>query len=234
MAMHYVIGDIHNENTKLRSMLKQISFGKTDHLYLLGDLFDRGGGEADPAGVYLTVLGLGEQCTVVRGNHDQWLADYIRYYEGLPKWDPEKCWPYFYNSHDLLRGRFNSAELLRLADFVYTFPLQTGFELGGQKYLFAHVMTSPPGSLKKRDYYLMGDVGYETFVVDGFAGFLSFCGHTHTSEFFDFPGRYLDEKDRSIWQNEKGNIFMMDCGCGYAGGRLACICLESGERFYEA
>lgn len=233
LKMHYVIGDVHNDNKKLRNMLKRISFGKQDHVYLLGDLFDRGGDGADPAGVYFTVLGLEGQCTVVRGNHDQWLADYIRYYEGLPRWDPEKCWPYLYNSHDLLRGRLPSADLLRLADVIYGFPLQAELELEHQKYLFAHVMTFPSGRMKKRDYYLMGDVGYERFAEEGFPGYVSFCGHTHTSEFFDFSGHYLDEANRSIWRNEKGSVHMMDCGCGYEGGRLACMCIESGERFYS-
>lgn len=37
----------------------------------------------------------------------------------------------------------------------------------------------------------------------------------------------------SVWQNEVGNLCMMDCGCGLSGGRLACICLETGERFYS-
>ncbi len=40
-------------------------------------------------------------------------------------------------------------------------------------------------------------------------------------------------ENRSVWRNEKGNVYMMDCGCGFADGRLACLCLESGERFYE-
>ena len=45
--MHYVIGDVHNDAGRLRRMLDDIRFKKdgenADHLYLLGDLFDRGG-----------------------------------------------------------------------------------------------------------------------------------------------------------------------------------------------
>lgn len=45
--MHYVVGDVHNDNGRLHRMLNHISFMKdgedADHLYLLGDLFDRGG-----------------------------------------------------------------------------------------------------------------------------------------------------------------------------------------------
>lgn len=39
--VHYVIGDIHNNNRKFDEMLKKIRFLQKDHLYLLGDLFDR-------------------------------------------------------------------------------------------------------------------------------------------------------------------------------------------------
>ncbi len=230
--MHYVMGDIHNENRRLQTMLKKIAFGEDDHVFLLGDLFDRGGESADPAGVYFTVLGLGERCTVVRGNHDQWLADYIRYYEALSEARRITCWPYVYNSFAMLQRRLTPVDLLQLADAIERFPLQEKLELEGKNYLFAHAMTFPPGRWKRRDYYLMGGLDYERFVRDGFPGYISFCGHEHTSNLAEFPGRYLDGGYRSVWRNEPGNLYMMDCESGYAGGRLACMCLESGERFY--
>ena len=46
-------------------------------------------------------------------------------------------------------------------------------------------------------------------------------------------GRYLDEESNSIWLNEQENVYIMDCGCGLPNGRLAGICLETGERFYS-
>ena len=88
--MHYVVGDIHNENKKLRQLLRQISFGADDHIYILGDLFDRGGEDADPVGVYFTIRELGERCTALRGNHDQWLAAYIRNYYSLSEREQER------------------------------------------------------------------------------------------------------------------------------------------------
>ncbi len=46
--MHYVIGDIHNNNRKFAEMLEKIGFSQEDHLYLLGDLFDRNSWEPYP------------------------------------------------------------------------------------------------------------------------------------------------------------------------------------------
>lgn len=230
--MHYVMGDIHNENRKLQTMLKKIDFGEKDHVFLLGDLFDRGGESANPAGVYFTVLGLGERCTVVRGNHDQWLADYIRYYEALSEEKRITCWPYVYNSFAMLQQRLTPVDLLQLADVINGFPLQEKLELEGKNYLFAHAMTFPPRGQKRKEYYLMGGLDSDRFAESGFPDYISFCGHHSTGNFAAFPGRYLDEENMSVWCNVTGNVYMMDCGCGFEGGRLACMCLESGERFY--
>lgn len=81
--MHYVIGDIHNEVKKLNSILEQTQLRHDDEVIVLGDLFDRGGEEAGPIGVYFTLTGLQGKCIWIRGNHDQWLADYIEKYLSL-------------------------------------------------------------------------------------------------------------------------------------------------------
>lgn len=229
--MHYVIGDIHNENAKLQHMLRKISFGKGDHLYILGDLFDRGFDSADPVGVYFTVLGLEDRCSVIRGNHDQWLAEYIEEYYSLPEKARDRQEPYFYNSFDLMRQRLAPVDLQNLAEYIKALPLQLEVELD-RKYLLAHAMTSPYGICRGDMYYLMGDINYERFIRTGIRGYISFCGHEETGHFVDVPGRYFDEKYTSIWVNQAENVYMMDCGCGFRGGRLGCFCLETGERYY--
>ena len=74
--MHYIITDIHNDSWRFMKLLEKMGLKEDDHLYLLGDLFDRCMDHPDPAGVYFQVLKLGEKCTVIRGNHDHWLANY--------------------------------------------------------------------------------------------------------------------------------------------------------------
>ena len=238
--MHYVIGDVHNDAGKLRRMLNHISFKKdgenADHLYLLGDLFDRGGAAADPVEVYFTVLGLGDSCTVVEGNHDRWLAAYIRAYCPLSERTQKRYRPYPYESFALLRERLTDVDLLELAEWILRMPLQAQLTLDGQRYLFAHAMTSP-SQTEADAYYLLGDLTtgeetYAAFLLEGTAGYLSFCGHQHTGNFAAYPGGYCDADRPAVWHNAAGNVYMMDCGCGFADGRLACFCLETGERFY--
>lgn len=54
--MHYIIGDIHNDLSNLKSILNQICLTPDDELIVLGDVFDRGGFNADPVGVYSTLI----------------------------------------------------------------------------------------------------------------------------------------------------------------------------------
>lgn len=63
-------------------------------------------------------------------------------------------------------------------------------------------------------------------------GYVSLTGHHDSGYQYNNPyGSYLDDKLNSIWMNEPENVYMMDCGCGLPNGRLACICLETRERF---
>lgn len=157
--MHYVIGDIHNNNRLLQNMLEKIAFGSEDRLYLLGDLFDRGGDDADPAGLYFTVLGLGERCAVVRGNHEQWLASYLRRYHALPEKKRPYCEPYYYNTFDIMQ-MLTPVDLEQFEAFLCTLPLQRELVLGEKKYLFAHAMASHPDAIKEPEHYLMGNVSF--------------------------------------------------------------------------
>lgn len=50
------------------------------------------------------------------------------------------------------------------------------------------------------------------------------CGHT--------PTQLIDENDRPGYIMKKNNYIAIDCGACFRGGRLAAICLDTGEEFY--
>lgn len=232
--MHYVIGDIHNEIRKLDSILGQIQPTDSDEVILLGDIFDRGGEEADPAGVYFAIAGLWDRCVWLKGNHDEWLADYIKKYFSLPERKRSKMFSYPYNSFDLIKQRMTEKDMLDLAEQIHKLPLQMELEIEEKKFLFAHAMTSHPSKRNPAGEYLMGNYELDLFFLTGIDGYISLCGHTVTDDaFMQRRGKYLDEYPRSVWINDKENVYLMDCGCGFTGGELACICLETGERFYS-
>lgn len=247
--MHYCIGDIHNDHKRFSQMLKLLNLRSEDHVYLLGDLFDRNLADPDPVGVYFTMLKLGNQCTVIRGNHDQWLAEYIFRYYNTPEKRRKKLWPYPYNSFDLMAQRLTSVDMLHLAELILQWPLQAELEVEGEKYLLAHAQTFLPDSggilqgskmdclarennrrdlanetgkatgIVKPEDYLMGNFGYDDFLKQGVDGYISVCGHNDTG-------------NGKIWKNTKANVYVCDCGCGFADGKLGCLCLETKEEFY--
>lgn len=76
MAETYIIGDVHGCSKTLRYLISEkINPGKSDRLYLAGDLIDRG---PDSKGVIEYIIELkneGYQIFTVRGNHEQMLLD---------------------------------------------------------------------------------------------------------------------------------------------------------------
>lgn len=233
--MHYVIGDIHNEAKKLQSILNQIKIKPQDSLIVLGDIFDRGGTEADPVEVYFMLSGIQGELTWIRGNHDQWLADYVQKYYAQSERKRRKMVPYAYNTFEMMRKRLTQADMLHIAEQIQQLPLQKEMIIDGKSYLFAHAMTSHPAVIHKRGYYLMGNSSLDYYFLYGIDGYISFVGHTPASSVVWAKHKLvsLDKMPCSIWKNDKSNVYLMDCGSGFESGRLACMCIETGERFYS-
>ena len=94
-----------------------------------------------------------------------------------------------------------------------TWPLQLSIQVNNEKYLFAHAMTSAPEHIEDTCFYLMGNEMNTEYLCNGVEGYTSICGHRNTV-------------NHKIWKNEKGNLIMCDCGCGFIDGKLGCLCLE--------
>ena len=229
----FAISDTHNDNKRLVKMLKNIKFNDGDHLYVLGDIFDRSGNDADPVGVYFTLLGLGDQCTFIQGNHDVWLAKYIKeYYQRTPK-ERDRLGKYYYNSFELMDSRLTQVDMLEIADAVLKWPLQISAVVEGQSYLFAHAMTSPEDVQEDADYYLMGTQLSFKYLRNGIRGHVSVCGHNPTPTIRrEYIGEDETPKRPEIWHNKDNNVYMIDCGCGFVSGRLACLRLEDKQEYY--
>ena len=215
--MTYVISDIHNNSKKFRELLKRLDFNKDDRLYIAGDIFDRGS-VPDPLGLYHSILRLGEQCVVIRGNHEQALAEYIIHYYNTPERRRKKLLPYKYNSFELLRERLTQRDMLDLAEWMLNLPLQIEARIGEAKYLIAHARTAPPDEPHPQEFYLSSPLD-EEYLTNGAGGYVSVIGHRVTL-------------NHSIWINQKRNVIRTDCGCGYCEGRLGCLCLETSEESY--
>ena len=84
----------------------------------------------------------------------------------------------------------------------------------------------PPDVEKKRPSdlgYLYGDR------KKGIPGYVSVVGHVPTFVIRGFP-----KTPAEIWHSPDGRLIDVDCGAAFPdlGGRLGCLCLETGEEFY--
>ena len=82
------IGDIHGCAQTFRRLLEKVKLDRSDTLYLLGDLIDRG---PDSKGVIETILkfqGDGWDLRVCKGNHEEMMLDAVQsgVFESLMEW----------------------------------------------------------------------------------------------------------------------------------------------------
>lgn len=54
-------------------------------MHYLGDVFDRSNHNPNPVELYFKILSLGNSYSVIRGNHDYWLALYNLEYFATPE-----------------------------------------------------------------------------------------------------------------------------------------------------
>lgn len=225
--MIYVMSDIHGNYDKYNKMLKKISFGESDTLYILGDIVDRG---KDGTKILLDVA---ERKNVVflRGNHDQQAAILL---SNLYRLDEEDCPKELIGVYRIWfsdGGDKTLTEYLKLSEedrqtvmgVLKSSIASKELEINGKRFLLAHTV---PEAERLDEYenwsledYILGEPDYE---VAYFKDKYIITGHT--------PTGLIDPASKGrIW---KGNHHIaIDCGCGF-GSALGCLCLDTMEEFY--
>jgi bis(5'-nucleosyl)-tetraphosphatase (symmetrical) len=125
----YAIGDVQGCFDELERLLHELKFGKTDRLWFVGDLVNRGPKSLE---VLRFVRGLGERAVVVLGNHDLHL---VTQHEGFER--PRKDDTF----QDVLRAPDRKA----LVDWLRTRPMM--HVEGG--YAMVHAGLLPQWSIEK-------------------------------------------------------------------------------------
>ena len=225
--MTYVVSDIHGQYHKFLELLEQIGFGENDVMYTVGDLVDYG---EEPMEL-LADLSVRLNIYPVAGEHDYLAARMLTGFEKMRKsgaspdagyisemtaWVKEK------GGQPTLAGFRELDEEQRegILDYLTDMPLFEEAETGGKAYLLVHKgIAGDPA-----EHPLEEDTPEHFFSVaktpdkteEPVAGKILIVGHKGAAS------------DRIEYG--KGSIFL-DCGAGN-GGRLGCLCLESGREYY--
>lgn len=232
----YVISDIHGQRNMFYEMLNKINFNENDHLYILGDVIDRGINGVK----LLKELKNTPNITVLKGNHEHMC------YNAMLSEKNRKIW--FENG-----GNITFQEILKLDKkerhillfYMNSLPLYKIITVNENKFVLVHAglyktnadtieemmkLQYPSDLLNIRELFLVEEFPFDCHIV---------FGHTITSTIqWKINGKLPDDYsyaiqkylDRSrIWHS--GNKIGIDCGAIW-GGKLACIRLDDMEEFY--
>lgn len=228
--MNYVISDIHGCYSEFLKLLDKISFSEEDHLYILGDVLDRG---FDPIGALLNIMDR-KNVTYILGNHDFLLYSMVQRF-GInlcdfkcedDKWDI-RLW--------LLDGGIPTMDSFlelseetrwKVAEYLSDASLYEVIENSRGKFILSHAGIDNFEEGKELSDYNLYDFIYcrmnynkrlfkdeNTYLV---------TGHTPT------PTIRMDKKPLVF---EENGYIAVDCGCVF-GGKLAAYCLDTGEITY--
>ena len=222
--MTYVISDIHGNYEKFKSILAQISFRDQDTLFILGDVVDFG----DDSMELIADISVRVNVFCVAGEHDFLAARMLKGFAKMLKSgatpDPDyiaemTAWVQDGGQTTLDGFRSLDAEEREgVLEYLADMTLFEEVEVKGKKYVLVHAGVADYTDGDDLGDYLPDDFFSEP--LDPSRRLISdatvVVGHTPTRS-----GRI---------ERGEGSIFV-DCGVA-EGGRLACLCLESGEEFY--
>jgi serine/threonine protein phosphatase 1 len=215
--MIYCVSDIHGELDKLERMMELIRFSDADHLYIIGDVIDRGVMGVD----ILRWIMAAPNMTMLLGNHEQMCLDTLgpkNEFGARDLWRQNGGMPTY---RELLyhRAPTERSSILR---FLAGLPDHLELEVGRRKFHLVHGCPS-----EDRNARIWGRVTPDS--RSPYPDTICIVGHTPTC----FLTGKTDEEHR-IWHGN--NIIIdIDCGCGNLRSelrRLACLRLDDMAEFY--
>ncbi len=230
----YVIGDVHGEYEQLVELVEKMHITEEDSLYILGDVIDRGP-EPVKALEYLMTI---PNCTCLAGNHEMMMLSNIKmllseitedYLDDLSVEELEPLLEWLHNGASNTISDFAALsveEREEIIDFVKDFEVYVELEVNGQRYLLVHAGLDNFSKEKKLDeYYLENFVWTRLdYGQKYYDDVIMVTGHT--------PTQVIPKNPNPGYIYKANNHIALDCAACSESGRLAGICLETGEEFY--
>lgn len=231
----YVIADIHGQYGMFMELLDKIKLKETDTLYILGDVLDRG---PHPIKVLLKLMEMPNVIPLV-GNHELMALECLEFLcreitedsvadmdekiiGNLLTWEANGC------RSTLDEFRLLSPDMRQeVIGFLGEFMLYEELTVCGKEFLLVHGGLGNYSPDKDIEEYSLKDLVWSRadYETQYFEDVYVVTGHTPTQNIAQNP------RPGYIYRH-KGHI-AIDCGSGFPGGRLAAICLDTGEEFYS-
>ncbi len=234
--MNYVISDIHGGYDQFLEVLDLIQLKDSDTLYILGDIVDRG---PHPIKTLLKIMEMPNVVCIV-GNHELMALDGLRFLntqittESVENIDAELL-------GSLIDWQRNGSETTieefwaldpemrqEVIGFLMDFSMYEEITVNGQKYLLVHAGLGEYSPEKDIEDYSLKNLVWDRadYNTQYFDDTIVITGHT--------PTQLIEGNPNPGYIYRNINHIAIDCGCGMPGGRLAAICLDTGEEFYSS
>ena len=227
--MIYVLADIHGNEQRFYSVMKQINLQPEDTLYVLGDVIDR-----HPGGIRILrkIMSM-PNAKMILGNHEYMMLRAL----GFPyddNWDDGGALGHWYRNGGKVPyvhwKHIRKTIRQEIVDYLHTLPLEIDLEVNGTTYKLVHAAPAEEydfdAKYKNAPYFAVWKRLKIDYPLSG--KYTLIFGHTTTKHF-------QDRIPMEIWiGNDRIGI---DCGSGYpedsSEGRLACLRLDDGKIFYS-
>ena len=230
----YVISDIHGQYDKFIAMLDAINLRDTDTLYVLGDILDRG---PQPIKVMLKLMEMPNAICIV-GNHEYMAAECLSFLmrevtdRSLDELDYKTLdnlvtWQYNGAKTTIDEFRALSAEMqAEVIDFIKDMSIYEELSVGGKEYLLVHAGLGNFDPAKDILDYSLHDLVWKQadYSRQYFDDKIVITGHT--------PTQFIKGNPNPGYIYRQNNHIAIDCGAYLEDGRLAAVCLDTGEEYY--
>ena len=223
----YVVSDLHGELHLFQELLKQIRFSKEDHLYILGDVIDRG-----PDGIALLQdIMVHPNMTLLLGNHEYMMLQYF-----APEATETEIRRWNKNGNTPTRDaylRLEPAEQMRITEYIQSLPTHLTVNVGDKNYYLVHGF---PGE------NVHDEVWHRPTIADPnpISNTTLIIGHTPVLYMQESKEKREERIAEMIRRGEHPRIFHapgfidIDCGCSLEDPikTLGCLRLDDMAEFY--
>lgn len=232
----YVISDIHGQYDMFIELLDKIDLKEDDTLYILGDIIDRG---PHPIKTLRKIMEMPNVICIV-GNHEVMAIECLEF---LMREITDDSIAAFGEDimANLMTWRLNGcsttidefAELddetkHAVIDFMKEFLIYEEVTAGDKDYLLVHAGLGNFLPEKDIEEYTLYELIWDRADYDFqyFDDKYVVTGHT--------PTQIIEENPAPGYIYKDNNHIAIDCGASMPGGRLAAICLDTGEEYYSS